>query len=63
VAEHKALLARDKDPAAERGKVRAYLTFEEFADKHYLPHAKAHKLTWDDDKKAGALRVRSQHGT
>jgi integrase len=50
VAEHKAFLARDIDPAAERGKIRADLTFEEFAEKHYLPHAKAHKQTWDDDK-------------
>lgn len=49
VAEHKAMLARDKDPAIERGKLRADLTFEEYADKHYMPHAKAHKLTWDDD--------------
>jgi len=50
VAEHKALLARDKDPGVERGKIRADLTFEEFASKHYLPHAKAHKQTWADDK-------------
>ena len=50
VAEHKALLARDKDPSIERGKVRTDLTFEEYATKHYLPHAKAHKQTWDDDK-------------
>ena len=50
VNEHKALLARDKDPGVERGKVRADLTFEEFAAQHYLPHAKAHKQTWDDDK-------------
>lgn len=50
VAGHKALLARDKDPAVERGKIRADLTFETFALEHYLPHAKAHKLTWDDDK-------------
>ncbi|MGE3549400.1 MAG: tyrosine-type recombinase/integrase [Geobacter sp.] len=50
VAEHKAMLARDKDPAAERGKLRADLTFEEYADKHYMPHAKAHKQTWDDDQ-------------
>lgn len=50
VNEQKALLARDKDPAVERGKIRADLTFEEFASQHYLPHAKAHKQTWDDDK-------------
>ena len=49
VGEHKSLLARDKDPAAERGKIRADLTFEEFAEKHYMPHAKAHKATADDD--------------
>jgi len=50
VAEHKALLARDKDPAAERGKVRADLTFAEYAEQYYMPHAKNHKATWDDDK-------------
>lgn len=50
VNEHKALLARDKDPAVERNKVRSELTFEEFTTKHYLPHAKAHKETWLTDK-------------
>lgn len=49
VAEHKALLARDKDPVAERNRVRGDLTFAEYADEHYLPHAKAHKKTWEDD--------------
>lgn len=49
VAEHKAMLARDKDPAVERGKIRADLTFQEFAEKHYMPHARAHKATADDD--------------
>ena len=50
VGDHKSLLAKDIDPAAERGKIRADLTFEEFAEKHYMPYAKAHKQTWDDDK-------------
>ena len=50
VAENKALLARDKDPVAERDKVRTELTFEQFATGHYLPHAMAHKLTWTDDR-------------
>jgi integrase len=45
----KALLAKNIDPAAERNKVRNDLTFEEFADKLYMPFAKQHKLTWDDD--------------
>lgn len=49
VAEHKASLARDKDPAEERAKARNELTFAEFATQHYLPYAKAHKKTWDDD--------------
>lgn len=49
VAENKALLARDKDPAGEREKAKAELTFAEFAVQHYLPHAKEHKKTWDDD--------------
>ena len=49
VAENKALLARDNDPAGERAKAKTELTFAEFATKHYLPHAKAHKKTWDDD--------------
>jgi len=50
VNEHKALLARDKDPAAERGKVRDDLTFEDFARQHYLPYAQAHKQTWENDR-------------
>lgn len=50
VNEHKALLARDKDPSVERGKVRDELTFSDFATQHYLPHAKAHKQTWENDK-------------
>lgn len=50
VAENKALLARDKDPAAERDKVRAELTFGQFATEHYLPHAQAHKKSWTDDR-------------
>lgn len=49
VAENKALLARDKDPAEVREKAKAELTFAEFATQHYLPHAKEHKKTWDDD--------------
>lgn len=49
VSNHKALLARGKDPAEEKGKLRADMTFAEFADRHYLPHAKQHKTTWDDD--------------
>lgn len=49
VAENKALLARDKDPAGERAKAKTELTFAEFATQYYLPHAREHKKTWDDD--------------
>lgn len=49
VAENKILLARDKDPAQDRVKSRNDLTFAEFANQRYLPHAKDHKKTWDDD--------------
>lgn len=50
VGEHKSLLAHGKDPAHERNKIKEDLTFAEFADQHYLPYAKQHKATWDDDK-------------
>lgn len=50
VAEHKAMLAHDKNPATERNKMKADLTFEEFADNHYLPFAKQHKQTWVTDR-------------
>jgi len=49
VAEHKTSLSRDKDPAEERGKARNDLTFADFASDYYLPYAKEHKKTWDDD--------------
>jgi len=49
VAENKTLLARDKDPSGERAKTKTELTFAEFATQYYLPHAKEHKKTWDDD--------------
>jgi integrase len=49
VSENKTLLARDKDPAGERAKAKTELTFAEFATQYYLPHAKEHKKTWDDD--------------
>lgn len=49
VAENKALLARDRDPAGERDKARNDLTFAEYARQYYLPHARETKKTWDDD--------------
>ena len=49
VAENKSLLAKDKDPAEDRVRAKGDLTFAEFAEQRYLPHAKDHKKTWDDD--------------
>ncbi|WP_460597616.1 tyrosine-type recombinase/integrase [Geomonas sp. Red276] len=49
VAENKAALARDRDPAGERRKARAELTFADFAENNYLPFARDRKKTWDDD--------------
>ena len=49
VGEHKALLARDVDPADERAQKRDDLTLESFAREFYLPHATMHKKTWQED--------------
>jgi integrase len=49
VLEGKALLAKGINPATEKDKAVTDLTFREFADQHYMPHARQHKLTWDDD--------------
>jgi integrase len=50
ILEGKALLAQGINPAVERDKAKDELTFEEFADRYYMPFAKQHKLTWDDDQ-------------
>lgn len=57
VSEHKTLLARDKDPAEARGKVRNDLTFADFAESHYLPYSRQHKKTWEDDEQKIAKRL------
>lgn len=49
VSEHKALLARDVDPGDERAQKRNDLTFAQFAQEFYLPHATMHKKTWQED--------------
>jgi len=50
VAEHKACIGRDVDPAEEREKRRADLTFAEFAEQHYLPLARARKKSIRTDE-------------
>ena len=49
VSEHKALLARDIDPGDERAQKRNDITFSAFARNFYIPHAKMHKKTWQED--------------
>ncbi len=49
VSEHKALLARDIDPGDERAQKRNDITFSAFAKDFYIPHAKMHKKTWQED--------------
>jgi len=49
VHEHKSLLARDIDPGDERAQKSNDLTFEKFAEEFYVPHAKMHKKTWQED--------------
>ena len=49
VSEHKALLARDIDPGDERAQKRNDLTFADFSEEFYVPHATMHKKTWQED--------------
>ncbi len=49
VHEHKSLLARDIDPSDERSKKKNDLTFSKFCEDFYIPHAKMHKKTWQED--------------
>lgn len=45
----KAEIALGADPQAEERARKAVITFSEFFDEKYLPHAKAHKRSWDRD--------------
>tara|TARA_R110000737_G_scaffold351668_1_gene394621 strand:+ start:426 stop:1607 length:1182 start_codon:yes stop_codon:yes gene_type:complete len=49
INELKRLLADDLDPKAERDSKRNVVTFLEFAQEHYIPNAKANKLTYQND--------------
>ena len=49
VHEHKSLVARDIDPSDGRSQKRNDLTFSAFAVEFYIPHAKMHKKTWQED--------------
>ena len=49
VSEHKALLARDIDPAEERQQKQNDLTLAEFSKEYYVPHITMHKKSWQTD--------------
>ena len=49
VSEHKSLLSRDIDPSDERAQKTNDLTFSKFCEDFYVPHAKQHKKTWQED--------------
>ena len=48
--EFKNMLSQGIDPLSERDKVTGGMTFQEFGDQEYLPHAKSHKKSWRDDQ-------------
>ncbi|HCM0980116.1 TPA: tyrosine-type recombinase/integrase [Vibrio parahaemolyticus] len=53
--EHKREIALGNDPKAMRDEKRNVLTFQEFAELHYLPYAMMNKLTAKSD--AGSLKL------
>ncbi|EIE1286463.1 tyrosine-type recombinase/integrase [Vibrio vulnificus] len=53
--DHKREIALGNDPKAIRDEKRNVLTFQEFAERHYLPYAMMNKLTAKSD--AGSLKL------
>jgi integrase len=49
VSGHKSLLARQIDPSDKRSQKTDDLTFSVFVADFYIPHAKQHKKTWQED--------------
>ena len=48
--EFKNLVSQGIDPLLERDKVTDVMTFQEFGENEYLPHAQSHKKSWRDDQ-------------
>ena len=57
VHDNKNMLGRDLDPADERSKKHAIPTLSEFATEEYLPYAKQHKRSWQDDESKLRLEI------
>jgi integrase len=51
-----------KDPRAEEKAKQDAITFHDFFQDHYLPHAKAHKRTWQKDSELYDLRLKKAFG-
>jgi len=58
----KAEITLGADPRAEAKARKAVMTYAEFFDQHYLPHAKLHKRSWDRDEELYRLRIKSVFG-
>lgn len=44
--EYKNMISRGQDPMVERERQKAVLTFQQFAEQHYLTHARQNKKSW-----------------
>jgi integrase len=58
----KAGITLGADPRAEAKARKAVMTYAEFFDDHYLPHAKLHKRSWDRDEELYRLRIKDVFG-
>jgi integrase len=58
----KAEIALGADPQAEAKAQKEVLTFSEFFENHYLPHAKRHKRSWRRDEQLYRLRLKDAFG-
>jgi len=58
----KAEITLGKDPRADDKAKQAAISFHDFFQNHYLPHAKAHKRTWEKDEERYQLRLKRAFG-
>ncbi len=63
IRENKRLLAKDIDPKEEREQARNALTFQQFADEHYLPFAKKERKSYKDIENRLKLRLLPKFGS
>jgi integrase len=56
------IAANAYDPRAVAKAQKEVLTFSDFFQKHYLPHAKSHKRSWPRDEELFRLRIQAEFG-